>query len=228
LAEQFQVSRKFVYQQTATATEALEQAFAPAVPTDDRVLFYLPVTKAWLRQVTLSLVLNCHSSYRGVTAFCRDVLDYRLPPSTVHNIIAGAVSQARAYNTRQELSAVHIGAHDEIFQAGLPVLVGVDVFSTYCYLLSLEEHRDADTWGLRLLELSDQGFAPEAILADAGGGLRAGQAAALPGVPCRSDVFHALQEAYSVATFLENSHSRSERRFEMFQPRLECRHAFGA
>jgi hypothetical protein len=34
---------------------------------------------------------------------------------------------------------------DEIFQAGDPVLVGVDSQSTVCFLLSLEEHPDPDT-----------------------------------------------------------------------------------
>jgi hypothetical protein len=84
------------------------------------------------------------------------------------------------------------------------VLVGADVASTYCYLLSLEEHRDGDTWGIRLLELQDQGFDPEATIADAGKGLRAGQALAMPTVPCRGDVFHALQDAQALLTFLEN------------------------
>ena len=52
------------------------------------------------------------------------------------------------------------------------MLVGVDTASTFCYLLSLEEHRDADTWGVRVLELVDQGFAPKSIIADFGSGLR--------------------------------------------------------
>jgi hypothetical protein len=70
--------------------------------------------------------------------------------------------------------------------------------------LSLEEQRDGDTWGVRLLELQDRGFHPEATVADAGSGLRAGQALAMPGVPCRGDVFHALRTVQSLVTFLEN------------------------
>ena len=84
------------------------------------------------------------------------------------------------------------------------MLVGCDVESTYCYLLSLEEHRDADTWGLRLLELGDHGWQPEATIADGGRGLRAGQALAYPGLACRADVFHAVRELGQVATYLEN------------------------
>ena len=84
------------------------------------------------------------------------------------------------------------------------MLVGADVGSTYCYLLSLEEHRDGDTWGIRLLELQDRGFQPEATVGDAGSGLRAGQTLAMPDVPCRGDVFHALRTVLSLVTFLEN------------------------
>ena len=61
LAEQADVSRKFVYQQIDVAQQALAEAFA-APAADDDVLFQLPVTKKWLRQNVLSLLLNCRSS----------------------------------------------------------------------------------------------------------------------------------------------------------------------
>jgi hypothetical protein len=194
LALDHQVSRKFVYQQTATAQEALDEAFAPDEVAGDEVLFYLPVTKAWLRQFTLALVLICHSSLRGVVELFRDLLDYPISLGTIHNILHQAVRQARGYNAAQELSGIRIGAHDEIFQGRQPVLVGADVASTFCYLLTLEDHRDGETWGIRLLELQDRGFQPDATIADFGNGLRAGQELALPTIPCRGDVFHALQD----------------------------------
>jgi hypothetical protein len=58
--------------------------------------------------------------------------------------------------------------------------------------LSPEDHLDADTGAVRLLELADRGFAPDATIADFATGLRASQAQALPDVPCRGDVFHVL------------------------------------
>jgi hypothetical protein len=204
LAGEHSVSRKFVYRQAAKAEEALEAAFSPTKADDEKVLFYLPVTKAWLRQLILALTLICHSSLRGVVELLRDVFDYDISLGTVHNVLQSAVGQARSCNEQQDLSGVRIGAHDEIFQGGRPVLAGIDTDSTYCYLLSLEEHRDADTWGVRLLEAQAQGFQPEATVADAGKGIRAGQTLAMPEVPCRGDVFHALQTVQSLATFLEN------------------------
>jgi hypothetical protein len=204
LARRHAVSRKFVCRQAAKAEEALDAAFAPADPDDQRVLFQLPVTKPWLRQLILGLTLICHSSLRGVVELLGDVFDYPISVGTVHNVLQAAVAQARACNKQQDLAGVRIGAHDEIFQSSRPVLVGIDADSTYCYLLSLEDHRDAETWGVRLLELQAQGFQPEATIADAGKGIRAGQALAMPEVPCRGDVFHALQIVQSLATFLEN------------------------
>jgi hypothetical protein len=203
VAREHDVSRKFLYQQAHTAQHALTQAFAPD-PETGPVLFRLPVTKTWLRQLVLGMVLIGHSSYRAVVELLRDIFDWPISLGTVHNIVSSAVEPVREINRGYDLSGVRIGAHDEIFQAGDPVLVGVDTATTYCYLLSLENHRDAESWGVRLLELVDQGFGPDATVADAGLGLRAGQTLALPEVPCRGDVFHILHEVEQLVSFLEN------------------------
>jgi hypothetical protein len=203
LARQHQVSRQFLYRQADTARLALDHAFDPP-PVAEEVLFHLPVTKSWLRQLILALVLSCHSPYRGVISLLRDLFDTETSLGTVHNVIQAAVARARAINDSYDLASVRVGAHDEIFQAGHPVLVGVDTASTFCYLLSQEEHRDADTWGVRLLELAEHGLAPDAIVADFGTGLRAGQALALPQVPCRGDVFHLVRDLEQAVSYLEN------------------------
>jgi hypothetical protein len=203
LADTFDVSRKFVYQQRTCAAEALDDAFAPQ-RADDQVLFHLPVTKRWLCQLVLGLVLICHSPLRGVLELLRDLFDCDIALGTVFNIVRAAVAPARKHNHTQDLSGVRVGAHDEIFQARQPVLVGIDALSSYCYLVSLEDNRDADTWGVRLLELQERGFKPDYVVADAGSALRAAQAQVLPDSLCRSDVFHALMEVSEVVTNLEN------------------------
>src|ERR1700704_3154810 len=130
LAAEFDVSRKFVYRQNAIAEHALVNAFNPS-PTDDDVLFHLPVTKAWLRQLTLGLVLICHSPLRGVVELLDDVFDYKISLGAVFNTVQAATASAREYQNAQDLSRIRVGAHDEIFQAGRPVLVGVDPLSSY-------------------------------------------------------------------------------------------------
>ena len=88
----------------------------------------------------------CHSSTRGVVELLRKLFDFRISLGTVHNIVHSPVAHARRINEQYNLSTILIGVLDEIFQAADPVLVGVDAHSTFCFLLSPEEHRDADTW----------------------------------------------------------------------------------
>jgi hypothetical protein len=202
-AREHDVSRTFVARQTDTARHALDHAFAPPEPNHD-VLFTLPVTKAWIEQAALGLLLIGHCSLRGVSEFFRDVLDYPIAHTTVRNIVQKTLERARTQNAAVDLNHVRIGAHDEIYQSGRPVLVGCDVDSTYCYLLSPEQHCDAETWGVRLLELVDAGWDPEATIADFGIGLRAGQRQTLPELPCRGDLFHALKHLGDVAAKLDN------------------------
>jgi len=211
LAAQHGVSRKFVYQQTRKAGIALDEVFASAA-FDDAVLFELAVTKTWLRQLMLSLTLICHSSYRGVVEWMRDLLGVTVSEGTVHNVHQGAARQAGAINHEQDLSDIRVGLHDEIFQGSQPVLAGVDAKSTYCYLLAAVEHRDADTWDIHLLDASRQGLNPDYTVADAGQGLRAGQQAAWGSKPCHGDVFHISHQCEVLANTLtriaKGAHSR--------------------
>lgn len=203
LASENLVSRKFVYQQLRKAQAGLDLAFDPP-DQPDGLLFWLPVTRPWLRQLVLALALSCHSSYRGIVELFADLLDLDLSVGTVHNILGSAASTAESINQQQDLSAVRFAALDEIFQAGSPVLVAADVRSGYCCLLSPEGHRDADTWGVRLLELRERGFRPQATVADFGSGLRCGARQALPETPCWADVFHPLRDFQALARCLDN------------------------
>src|SRR3954447_23980620 len=75
LAARHQVSRKFVYQQQQKAHDALDHTFTPTPDDPSGLLFWLPVTKPWLRQLVLGLTLICHSSLRGVTELLDDLFD---------------------------------------------------------------------------------------------------------------------------------------------------------
>jgi len=157
VAERSGVSRPTVYRQMNRANGALDALFTPAACADDKVLFTLPITRRWLEQVALGLTLIGHASFRGVIEFMHDLLG--MPLSLDADI---------------DLSSVRVGLHDELFQGSQPVLAGIDVASTYCYLLAPEARRDGDTWAIHLLDLQAQGLNPDYTIADAGTGLRAG------------------------------------------------------
>ena len=66
---------------------------------DDKVLFYLPVTRNRICQFVLASVLIGHTYFRGVMETLETVFDYRdISLGTIHNIVAQAVIDARAIN----------------------------------------------------------------------------------------------------------------------------------
>ena len=105
IARENQVSRKFVYEQEEIAAQALDDSFL-ASKGDDEVLFYLPITKNWLFQLILALVLICHSSYRGVVELLRDLFDWSISIGTVHNRLQVAAAKAESINQAQDLSRI--------------------------------------------------------------------------------------------------------------------------
>jgi len=194
------VSRKYVYEQKRKAQEALDEKFADKA--DDEVLFMLPVTKAWLNQLIIALVLICHSSYGGVKELLRDLFDIRICKGTIHNRLQEVSRQAAEINRIQDFSGIRDGLLDEIFQGSMPVLAGVDAASTFCYLLACAERRDGQTWAIHLLDARKQGFDPDRTIADAGTGLRAGQKLAFGDKPCHGDVFHIQHQCETLANTL--------------------------
>jgi hypothetical protein len=221
IAERHDVSRKFVYQQRQKATTAIDQAFQGSQAEQSKVLFWLPVSREWLEQLVLSLTLICHSPFRGAMELLDTMFDYRqISLGSIHNVVQRAVDKARDLNHGQDLSAIRVGAHDEIYQAGQPVLVGMDVASTYCYLLEAAAHCDETTWGVHLLELTDHGLHLDYTIADAGQALRAGQKAAWGDLPCHGDVFHAEKGLNEVASFL----ARRARACTLARQKIERKH----
>jgi hypothetical protein len=204
LARRHHVSHKFIRAQRQRALDALDRAFATRDSPDESVLFYLPVTRVWLEQLSLALILICHSSLRGVHELLRDLFDCHKSVGAIHDLVQRAIAKAAQVNAQQDLTCVANAALDEIFQNRQPILSVVDVASTYCCLLSLEQQRDGETWGIRLLELQEQGFAPRSLIGDAGTGLHAGVELAMPGERCRADVFHAGRDLGAVDRFLQN------------------------
>ena len=213
------VSRKFLYQQQQKGNQALEKDFNPAQEESD-ILYWIPVTKKWIFQVILALIFICHSSYRGVVEFLRDIFDYPVSVATVHNRVKSVVPKAQTINSRQDLSGIKVGLKDEIFQAKFPVLAGIDAFSTYCYLLAGADHRDEDTWGYHLLEASERGLNPDYSIADAGKGLRAGHKAAWPGKPCHGDVFHILHQGEGLENYLQRRAQGATKRREKIEEKM--------
>jgi len=117
------------------------------------VLFYLPITKTWLFQLILGLILVCHCSYRGVVELLRicSTCQLRERFTTYSQLLTKPLRLILPKTCLQS----EVGLQDEIFQGSQPVLVGSmpsQLTATYWRRL---EHRDEDA-GVHLLDASQQ------------------------------------------------------------------------
>lgn len=224
LAKNNGTSRKFIYQQKEKAEDALEQAFRTKKPEDNAVsvLFHLPVTKEWIAQFVLAQILIARCPYQGVIEIFRDLFNYDISKGTIHNIVYRALDLSKIINRQQDLSGVTVGLHDEIYQAGDPVLAGVCAHTTYCYLLSLEESCDANAWGVHLLDLKEeQNLNPDKTIADGGPAARKGQKDAWPETPCGGDTFHALHPFGKLCNYQDNRAIDAFKAIETFKHKVD-------
>ena len=101
VAREHEVSRRFVYAQVEKAGQALDAAFSPTGKSlsADIPLFYLPVTKDWIRGFVVSLALSCHAPLRGILDVLHNHLQSHLAIGTVHNILHPPPSRARLPRT---------------------------------------------------------------------------------------------------------------------------------
>lgn len=202
IAKTNQVSRNFVYAQKNKAVQGIDNAFLAA--NDNDVLFYLPVTKKWIISFVLCLILHCRASYRGIHKLFADAFDYDISIGTIHTIMQAAATNAKTINTQQDLSAITIAAHDELFHKNKPILTGIDIPTLYCHLLSKEERRDGDTWAINLLDLQKQQFKPTRVIADDGTGLRSGHEMVYWNIPCDADNFHITKDLIDMRRYFRN------------------------
>jgi transposase-like protein len=59
--------------------------------------------------------------------------------------------------------------------------------SKFCAMLEKEEHRDADSWSVHLLDLIDRGFQPDINISDQVAGIKKAFADTLPETELRFD-----------------------------------------
>ena len=86
--------------------------------------------------------------------------------------------------------------------------------------MAAADHRDADTWGVHLLDAAQQGLQPDYTIADAGQGLRAGQKAAWGDTPCHGDVFHIIRQCEGLANTLSRLAKGATSRREKLEARI--------
>ena len=201
-AQKHGVCRNSVYTQQGKAKQAIHNAFEDQ--NNESPLFFLPVTKPFIYQVVLALLLICKSSYRDVIQFIHDIFDYPISVGQIANLFEMASSQAASINKGYDLSNIKNSASDECFHRNKPILAVVDIPSRFCAMLTKEDFRDSDAWGVSLLDIMDQGYQPEVNISDQGPGIKSAYEIVLPETHLRFDHFHMIKASKDLLRCLKN------------------------
>ena len=121
----------------------------------------------------------------------------------VQQLVTEAQTHAERFNRQVPLSTLRVGALDELFSQGSPVLAGVDLEGGYLFSLALRDDRSGESWAAVLGQAKDQGLTLERVVKDAATGMAAGVSEIFPEAEQRDDCFHAHYEMNKVRHRLE-------------------------
>ena len=158
-----------------------------------------------VKRIIVSCALECKGSIEDIQAHLENIYKLHISEGSVSNILSEAADRAKAFNESIMLDKIKIGVSDEIFQAGDPVLVGVDPITTFVYLMVPSEKRDSVSWWAAYCEKQEnQGLNIEESITDGGLGMKKGIKEVYEEIREQYDIFHMLMKFTKAANIYEN------------------------
>lgn len=206
LAASFGVSRWLVYHLLRVLVPVLVEAAQPKPPGPKPLARELRVDKRALDRAIVTLRIVGNVPLEGIQRCLEEVLGTRRSLGYLSEVITHAQQEAAAFQDHLVYEGAGTGLLDELFVHRGPILVAVEPHSTALLLLSKEEARDGDPWGVRLLETQEHGFRFTQVASDQAKGIAAGvQAAFGEDLSHQADVGHLFGEAARLEAHLERA-----------------------
>lgn len=202
LAQDYGVSRAFLYQLRDRALNGLSSGLEPRQPGPRPLAEQLVIDRDLIRRAIVVLPL-LKGTVRDIQQGLELLLGVQRSTGYISQTLTAAGQQAARVNEALRLPLPILAEADEIFQGRQPCLTVVDGRSFLVVNLTPVEHRDGTTWGVTYLNLVERGIQFHDLACDGGTGLRAGLKEAELAVPLRPDLFHILQEAHRLTRRLE-------------------------
>ena len=203
LAREYKVSRWFVYHLMHLLVPVWLDFSQPrgAGPKGKSTVIVVDQNRLDRGIVTLCLA-GC--SLEGTQVCLEELLDTRRSIGYISQVLQRAQQEAARVNGVLCYDTEGVGLLDELFCHQKPILTILEPESTALLNLSLEDHRDGTTWGVRLLEVEEQGFHFQKVGSDAAGGIHLGVEAALGAdFPHQLDIGHLFGKISKVERALE-------------------------
>ena len=161
------------------------------------------IDRAQLVRATVGLRAESSASLRDLMKAHEHFYHLDVSFGFVQGVVAKAEVAAREALADVNLSGIQWITLDELFVHGNPILVGMDLDSSYVFCLQASEKRDGASWQGELEKGKERGLAPEGMVSDSGKGLLAGARAAFPELKFNSDNFHCKQACLRCLGHLE-------------------------
>lgn len=187
LVGEIDMSRSYIYEQKSNVSGYIE-----SLDEETKKGMKIEADKAFIKRSVVSLMLNCRSSIEGVQRHFEDVYNMSISVGSISGIMKEASEAAMLFDENVDLSRIKQGASDEIFQGNTPIMVSMDLDSTYAFMLKEATNRSSETWQLYMEECKEQGLELETAIIDGGSGLNAGIPKTFKDVIIQADTFHGL------------------------------------
>src|SRR6266704_4288099 len=195
IAQDYHISRTFLYQLTWAAQHQLETLFSE--PTS-----LAPGLQSPLEPLMLLLRLEAACSIPSLSSILKR-LEYQ--PNSVGSLSESLQAYGRAVPSTLSMSqqTVVFYLSDEIFARHQPILVTIEAQSTAILKIQLASDRSAPTWQAHFEDLGHHRFDSIGMASDRGVGLVAGYHAACPDARWVCDRFHEFQDLFERRRQLE-------------------------
>lgn len=198
------VSRTRLYQLKESVHDMLTTALKPKNPGPQVSNRNLRVDEALIKKAICTFPL-VKGSVRDIQIGLELLFDVQRSVGYISQTLQEAGTRAAQYNIQVVAQQPVLAEADEIFQGRHPCLTVVDGYSFLLMNLTPAETRDETSWGVTFLELEEQGYEFQDVVADGARGIAAGLSATGWGLAIRPDLFHLLHEAHPISKRLERA-----------------------
>ena len=199
IAQEYRISRTFLYQLTRAANGQLETLFSdqPPVVQDPPPL---------LEPLILLLRLEGNSSIPSISSILKY---FHYQPGSVGYLSERFQTYGRALPSTLQMAEHKVVFYlsDEIFTRHQPILVTIEAQSTAILKIQLASDRSAQTWQAHFEDLSHHRFHSIGMASDRGVGLVCGYQAACQEARWVCDRFHEFQDLFERRRQLERKAS---------------------
>jgi len=205
-AKGYNTTRRTVYtyrNKAANAVNAVNDAFNAQQP-DDKVLYYIPVTKSYIESAVTGLFGIGKVSERDTQLYLHYIFDYDISIGSINTILSRSSDSAHSINQSYSFESCQDSTSDECYHRGDPILSVADIPSKFCLLLEREDYLDHSVWEMYLDDLKERGYSPAVNVLDGGSEMNLAYENIFEKTTLRYDHFHIIKTIKELLRFLKN------------------------